>query len=609
MTSTSVRPSGYNKQSGKDPTTAALLSIIPGLGQLYNGETRKGLLFLTVAAANGIVVLGMCFMSTILASMKAFAEGFHMKPNGMLIRVMDEAHLGSVVSIILLGFFISFVAYAVRDAYDHAAFKRRKIYPDMVIELPEATSGSYICHFAFMASLFILAFFFLIPPPPRAQITDIEFIEPQELVKHRVQAPRKSTQNSVDKGKRNPEKPVTAHSPAPKPPAPQKAAAKTPAPAKQAVKSTPAPKPTPSPAKPSPAPTPRPTPSPSPAPSPSPRPSPSPSPVPRPMAATPAPRPTPSPSPSPRPMAAPNLLAMSHAPTPFTTPAPSAVRSAPGPAPTLAPSPMARSAGAGSLSTPTPLARPAGGSAGLPSAAPSPISGGSRGGAFGAAPMPRVGSSPGGGAFAPAPVAVSGGGGGGGASGAPSIVPVAAAGGGRGGGGGGPTSSGGGGAPAPRKVAYGGGGGGGGGGGPEIIVRPSVPAGGGGGGGNGTGSNGNPSKDGGPGRSTAAQADVDFGPYMADLQRRIKKHWFPPKGNESKRVVVIFKVHSGGELSGLHIDHGSGVAIADNAALKAVEDAAPFRPLPAGAPDIVDIQFTFDYNVFAGQGRGVFRQF
>jgi hypothetical protein len=40
-----------------------------------------------------------------------------------------------------------------------------------------------------------------------------------------------------------------------------------------------------------------------------------------------------------------------------------------------------------------------------------------------------------------------------------------------------------------------------------------------------------------------------------------------------------------------------------------VENAAPFRPLPAGAPEDVDIQFTFDYNVFGGGGRGVFRQF
>ncbi len=74
------------------------------------------------------------------------------------------------------------------------------------------------------------------------------------------------------------------------------------------------------------------------------------------------------------------------------------------------------------------------------------------------------------------------------------------------------------------------------------------------------GVHGNPDANNNPGKapSVAAQADVDFGPYMADLQRRIKRAWFPPKGNESKRVVVIFKVHRGGELSNLRLDHSSG---------------------------------------------------
>lgn len=122
---------------------------------------------------------------------------------------------------------------------------------------------------------------------------------------------------------------------------------------------------------------------------------------------------------------------------------------------------------------------------------------------------------------------------------------------------------------------------------------------------------GNPDPNSNPGGrpSLNAQKDVDFGPYMADLQRRIKRAWFPPKGNESKRVVVVFKIHKQGELSHLRLEHGSGLAIADQAALKAVENAAPFRPLPQGASDDVDIQFTFDYNVFSGGGHGVFRRF
>ena len=87
---------------------------------------------------------------------------------------------------------------------------------------------------------------------------------------------------------------------------------------------------------------------------------------------------------------------------------------------------------------------------------------------------------------------------------------------------------------------------------------------------------------------------------MADLQRRIKRAWFPPRGQESRRVKVIFKVHSQGELSDLRVEGSSGVAIADQAALQAVTNAAPFRPLPPGAPAVVDIEFTFDYNVFSG---------
>ncbi|MDR3615495.1 MAG: energy transducer TonB [Candidatus Obscuribacterales bacterium] len=98
-------------------------------------------------------------------------------------------------------------------------------------------------------------------------------------------------------------------------------------------------------------------------------------------------------------------------------------------------------------------------------------------------------------------------------------------------------------------------------------------------------------------------ADIDYGPYMADLQRRIKRAWYPPRGNETRRVVVIFKVHSSGAMDGLKISKSSGVPVADAAALKAVEDAAPFKTLPAKEPENVDIQFTFDYNVFAGNKR------
>ena len=100
---------------------------------------------------------------------------------------------------------------------------------------------------------------------------------------------------------------------------------------------------------------------------------------------------------------------------------------------------------------------------------------------------------------------------------------------------------------------------------------------------------------------------IDWGLYMLELQRRIKRAWFPPHKEENKRVVVVFKIHRDGELSNLRLIGSSGSADADRQALSAIENAAPFNHLPDGASEDQDIQFTFDYNVFKGTER--FRSF
>ncbi len=114
----------------------------------------------------------------------------------------------------------------------------------------------------------------------------------------------------------------------------------------------------------------------------------------------------------------------------------------------------------------------------------------------------------------------------------------------------------------------------------------------------GSGNLGNPGGGGGaPGID--ALREPDFGPYMRELQRRIKLNWDPPKGNESKRVVLLFKIAKDGRLLTCRVQKSSGMPSADQAALKAVELTAPFRPLPADFKgQSIDIQFTFDYNVF-----------
>lgn len=121
----------------------------------------------------------------------------------------------------------------------------------------------------------------------------------------------------------------------------------------------------------------------------------------------------------------------------------------------------------------------------------------------------------------------------------------------------------------------------------------------------GTGNYGNPgpgNPNGAPGIDTIAAPD--FGPYMRELQRRIKMNWDPPKGNESKRVVLLFKIAKDGRLLSCTVHKSSGLPAADKAAINAVHLTAPFKPLPANfRGSSVDIQFTFDYNVFGGSYR------
>lgn len=139
-----------------------------------------------------------------------------------------------------------------------------------------------------------------------------------------------------------------------------------------------------------------------------------------------------------------------------------------------------------------------------------------------------------------------------------------------------------------------------------VAVIPKVP---GVPGTGGLGNAGNPSPNSRPNApgSLAAKKDLDFGPYMNELQRRIRRAWRPPRGNESKRVIVTFKISKGGELSDLKLKVSSRFEPSDKAALLAVQSAAPFSRLPIGAPNVVDIEFTFDYNVFGASGS--YRQY
>lgn len=96
--------------------------------------------------------------------------------------------------------------------------------------------------------------------------------------------------------------------------------------------------------------------------------------------------------------------------------------------------------------------------------------------------------------------------------------------------------------------------------------------------------------------SVAANADVNFGPYMQQLQRRLKRNWNPPASAVARAVTVHFRIQSDGRISNLRLARSSGIGGCDSAALQAVESASPVMPLPAGSAGSVPIEFTFEYT-------------
>ena len=365
-----------NRQVPKAVTTrietiAGTLSLLPGLGQIYNGETGKGLLFLAVTATN----IGFCCLLlfpnhvTGLLGGLAAAAGIH--PKWDLAAAAEIAREGAPALFVYATCLILFSVYAFNDARSKAVKRLRGAkYPRYQLTMSEATSGSFLGHYIALIAALAAIIFFVAPPGPKIQVTDIELVPPA------------------------PEPPP----PKPKKPDPPKAKVEEP------VKKVEEPKVQPK-------------------------------------------KPEP---PKPTPVA---IAVKTDTPTP---------------------DPVVQS------DTPAP-----------PAADPTP---------------------------APSPV---GGGGGGGGTGD--------------------------------------------------------------GGGNGDG--------------------VDFGPYLTEMQRRIKRAWYPPKGNESKKIVLKFKIAKNGSVSDIRLSRSSGLQIADEAAMTAIQNAG-LQPLPAGTDDQVEIKFTFDYNVFNGSGGG-----
>lgn len=94
--------------------------------------------------------------------------------------------------------------------------------------------------------------------------------------------------------------------------------------------------------------------------------------------------------------------------------------------------------------------------------------------------------------------------------------------------------------------------------------------------------------------------DVDLGPYVATVQRKIMRNWVMPNDNNNKKTVLFLRISKSGNLMILNVKTPSGDTINDNAAINAVKVSQPFPSLPTGyKASYADIILTFDYQVSA----------
>lgn len=89
----------------------------------------------------------------------------------------------------------------------------------------------------------------------------------------------------------------------------------------------------------------------------------------------------------------------------------------------------------------------------------------------------------------------------------------------------------------------------------------------------------------------------DYLPYMNEVQRSIKEHWYPPKHEKPLSTVLFFHITTDGTVKDLRIQKSSGVEIYDLAALEAVERCGKFGILPDPTVDEIQIEFSLDYNM------------
>lgn len=96
-----------------------------------------------------------------------------------------------------------------------------------------------------------------------------------------------------------------------------------------------------------------------------------------------------------------------------------------------------------------------------------------------------------------------------------------------------------------------------------------------------------------------ALKDIDLSDYFAEVKRRVKRNWQPSFAIEEYTTFLTFAIEQNGQISGLRVSKSSGSERVDRESLEAVQNAAPFAPLPSGFPlEALEVEFSFNIYIY-----------
>ncbi len=99
-----------------------------------------------------------------------------------------------------------------------------------------------------------------------------------------------------------------------------------------------------------------------------------------------------------------------------------------------------------------------------------------------------------------------------------------------------------------------------------------------------------------------ARQDLNLGPYLAEIKRRVRRNWNPSNPNQNRHTTLGFAIQRNGQITDLRIIQSSGSKTSDSESLEAIQKSAPFGALPPNFPE-QQLKVQFNFNIFFNHER------